>query len=139
LKRNFIKKERIIKFNKERNMKDIYLSFEGRINRKIYWLYYLLPWTVVYVFLSIVTSGITVNIPMGGMSIPYPILPTVFAILAIWPALAISVKRCHDRGRSGFFILIGLIPLVNIWMGIELLFLSGTSGSNKFGDDPLST
>jgi len=62
----------------------------------------------------------------------------LFALLALYPSIAVSVKRCHDRNRSGWFLLIGLIPLVNLWVLVELGFLRGTPGENRFGSDPLA-
>ena len=54
------------------------------------------------------------------------------------PNIAAGVKRCHDRDRSGWFVFIVLIPLVGtLWYLIEIGFLRGTFGSNKYGADPL--
>jgi uncharacterized membrane protein YhaH (DUF805 family) len=61
----------------------------------------------------------------------------IFALVALYPSLAVSVKRCHDRDRSGWFLLLGLIPLVNLWVVIEVCFLRGMSGPNKYGPVPL--
>lgn len=61
----------------------------------------------------------------------------IYFIAAFWPNLAVGIKRCHDRGRSGWFLLIGLVPLLNLWLAVELMFLRGTVGSNRFGPDPL--
>ena len=50
-----------------------------------------------------------------------------------------QVKRWHDRGKSGWWVLIALIPLVGpIWAIIETGFLPGTSGPNEYGPDPLA-
>lgn len=59
------------------------------------------------------------------------------AILELWAQAALSVKRAHDRGRSGWFVLVLFIPLVQIWPLIELWFLRGTTGDNQYGPDPL--
>jgi uncharacterized membrane protein YhaH (DUF805 family) len=67
----------------------------------------------------------------------------VFSLIAslvlLWPFLAVEIKRCHDRGRSGWFLLVGLIPLVNLWVLVEVFFLRGTLGDNQYGQDPLAT
>lgn len=50
----------------------------------------------------------------------------------------IEVKRCHDRGRSGWFLLINFIPIIGaLWLWVELCFLRGTKGPSRFGPDPL--
>jgi uncharacterized membrane protein YhaH (DUF805 family) len=54
-------------------------------------------------------------------------------VLAIYPSIAVSVKRAHDRDRSGWFVLLGLVPLVNLWVVVELGFLAGTPGANTYG------
>jgi uncharacterized membrane protein YhaH (DUF805 family) len=53
--------------------------------------------------------------------------------------IMLHVKRCHDRDRSGWFVLVALVPPLTIWYLIETLCLRGTQGSNRFGRDPLSS
>ncbi len=61
----------------------------------------------------------------------------VFQLITLYPVLAFYTKRLHDRNRSGWFLLILLIPLIGaIWLIIELGFLRGTKGPNKYGADP---
>jgi hypothetical protein len=58
--------------------------------------------------------------------------------LSLWLALAMQVKRWHDRGKSGWMILIHLIPIVGtVWSMAELGFFPGTIGANRYGEDPL--
>ena len=55
----------------------------------------------------------------------------------LWVDLAVSVKRWHDRDKSGWMLLIGLIPLVGlVWTLIECGFLDGERGPNQFGESP---
>lgn len=104
-------------------------SFSGRMNRRPYWL----------VPIGIGLTGGAMSALVGS------VLPETLAILVIlgvsiamlWISVALGVKRAHDRGRSGLFLLLALIPLVNLWPMVELAFLPGTSGENKFGPDPL--
>jgi uncharacterized membrane protein YhaH (DUF805 family) len=109
-------------------------SLQGRIPRSPYWLKYFLPYMVLYIL------AIVLDIAMGTYNEATGIgaVSGVLAILAIYPSIAISVKRCHDRDRSGWFLLIGLIPLVNLWVLVELGFLKGTTGDNRYGSDPLA-
>ncbi len=56
----------------------------------------------------------------------------------LYPAIALYAKRWHDRGKSGWWSLIGLIPVIGgLWMLIELGFLKGTGGANQYGADPV--
>jgi uncharacterized membrane protein YhaH (DUF805 family) len=55
----------------------------------------------------------------------------------IWPALALQVKRWHDRDKSGWWVLIAFIPIIGaFWVLIECGFLDGTPGPNRFGPSP---
>ena len=97
------------------------LSFDGRINRGKYW-------AVVATFLVVSLIALRISVAM------YYIVALAF----IWPGLAVQVKRWHDRGKSGWWVLIMFVPLIGgIWALVELGFLRGTSGPNQYGDDPL--
>lgn len=58
-------------------------------------------------------------------------------LAAIWMKLAVMVKRWHDRDKSGWWMLIGLVPVIgDLWLLIECGFLDGTPGTNKYGPSP---
>jgi uncharacterized membrane protein YhaH (DUF805 family) len=62
----------------------------------------------------------------------------ILVLLTLWPSLAMYTKRWHDRDKSGWWTLIILVPIIgSIWLLVELGFLRGTDGPNRFGDDPL--
>lgn len=108
-------------------------AVEGRATRFDYWMRWVLPYfigAVIAAFLDDVLG--TVN-PAGGLGV----IMVIYFIAAFWPNLAVGIKRCHDRGRSGWFLLIGLVPFLNLWLAVELMFLRGTVGANRFGPDPL--
>jgi len=76
-----------------------------------------------------------------------PLFITIIAVTAgivlflfiFWTSLAVGAKRCHDRGRSGWFQLISLIPFIgSLWLLVELGILKGKEGGNRFGPDPLA-
>ncbi len=105
-------------------------SFDGRINRGKFWLgaigLYAVPWILWLIAFAI------------GSSVLYTLVG-ILTLLVIWPALAISVKRWHDRDKSGWWILIGFVPLIGgLWALIETGFLEGTKGDNQYGPDPLA-
>ena len=109
--------------------KNLLLSFEGRVGRKTYWMAYL-AFVGVAIVLGIVSALLG---KVGG------ILLMLFCLAIIWPALAIQAKRWHDRDKSAWWILIGLIPVIGpLWALIENGFLRGTEGNNRFGPDPLA-
>lgn len=63
----------------------------------------------------------------------------LFSLVILWPLLAVHTKRWHDRGRSGWWLLLGVIPACMFWILIECAFLRGTLGGNQFGDESEGT
>jgi len=125
---------------------DLFLSFNGRINRAKWWLGILIllvaQWVVIFIFSSFFGMGMMVSADPEAMQaaafssmIPSIILMLIF----IYPGLALYAKRWHDRNKSGWWSLIILVPVVGvIWVLIELGILRGTDGDNRFGPDPLA-
>ncbi|MCD2174579.1 DUF805 domain-containing protein [Rhizobium sp. C4] len=129
-------------------MKELLFKFDGRINRKKIWFAFLIHliaaaavgvifsilWTI---FPGTVTEDGNFHVE-GAASAPYFVVGIAYLVFAVWSGLAVAIKRVHDRDRSGWFILIQLIPLIGpIWFLIEAYFLKGTTGPNRFGEDPL--
>ena len=121
-------------------------SFEGRISRSEWWLGLAVLTVGVYIVV-VVLAGVfgvtTLNLTDQGsieqamkrLMIPSAIVP----LLLIYPLLALYAQRWHDRGKSGWWSLIGFIPLIgSLWIIIELGFLRGTEGPNQYGPDPLA-
>lgn len=107
--------------------RDVLLSFDGRINRSDFWLKGILPLFVVLLLITAIDSVIT-----GG------IIALLAQIVSIYPSVAIGVKRFHDRNKSGWWVLITLIPVIGgIWYLVECGILKGTEGANDFGPDTL--
>jgi uncharacterized membrane protein YhaH (DUF805 family) len=111
-------------------------SFQGRISRYQLWVQFILP----YFILEVVVLVIDLLTGMYNVRTGVGLFSTIFSLLMIWPYLAIQVKRCHDRDRSGWFLLISLIPIIGaIWLFVELGCLRGSVGDNRFGPDPVAT
>lgn len=116
-------------------------SLNGRIPRSAYWLKYVLPYLVLYsiaVYLDM--QELQAQMQANPEAIPesFGTYSLIFSLALLYPSIAVGVKRCHDRNRSGWFLLLSIIPLVNLWVLIELGFLRGTSGSNNYGADSLA-
>lgn len=123
----------------------VLFSFQGRINRGRFWLAVVLLVVIemlAFAAIGFVFAGKLPNVQPGEPMDPalYPVF-ALFGLLGLvflWPSLAIAVKRWHDRDKSGWWILIGLVPIIGgIWTLVENGFLSGTPGPNRFGPDPL--
>jgi len=97
-------------------------SFEGRISRRTYWVYFALPLLVIFLVVAVAVPPLYFNSAFVAMF-----------LLAIWPALAVGAKRCHDRDRSGWYQLVALIPVIGPFvLLIELGILQGTASQNRF-------
>jgi uncharacterized membrane protein YhaH (DUF805 family) len=111
-----------------------YAQFDGRAGRKEYWMFQLFVFLVTIVgYIGIGIGGaIESNAVMGV----FGVLLMLFSVAVIVPALAVAVRRLHDTDKSGWMLLVCLIPLVG---GIILLVfnvLPGTPGENRFGPVP---
>jgi uncharacterized membrane protein YhaH (DUF805 family) len=110
--------------------KQFYLSAQGRVNRKQLWLYLVLPAVVVSLILSLIDAAIGTVDPESGLGL----LSGLWSLIILIPAILIYIKRFHDRDKSGWWVLIGLIPIIGaLWLLIELGFLKGTEGPNRYG------
>ena len=105
----------------------VWFSFQGRIGRQTFWLKYFLPWAGLNIVAAVIDA-------ITGV----PVVALVVGLVGIWVGIAAGAKRCHDRDRTGWFQLIALIPIIGaIWLLIELGFLKGSEGENRFGPDPV--
>ncbi len=99
-----------------------YANFKGRARRSEYW-HYMLANVIAYVVLSILTraSGI------------FGLLLGVYWLAMIIPGLAVTIRRLHDTDKSGWFILVSLIPFVGTIVLLVFLFADSKAGTNNWG------
>jgi uncharacterized membrane protein YhaH (DUF805 family) len=108
-----------------------YAEFSGRSRRKEYWMFTLYN-TVIYLVLYI--AGL-VTLMRSDIYMVFFGLVFLYALAVLVPSLAVAVRRLHDTGKSGWFILIGFIPVVGIAL-IVLLCLDSAPGDNEYGPNP---
>lgn len=117
--------------------KNLLFSFEGRVGRGTYWMY--------FVVMLVVFGGLTALSMMAMMSAEDPSsaggmasLPmTIASLVMIWPSLAILAKRWHDVDKSAWWILIAFVPVVGGLIALVFNgFIAGTTGANRFGAPP---
>lgn len=126
-------------------LKEKYLSFSGRLNRKPYIIRSLIVgviMTVLFVVIDVLFED-EFTFDEFGMLTTTPgtaeILFTLFvAVIGMVCMISLSVRRLHDLEKSGWFILLNYVPLINIALGIYMVFFRGTDGNNQYGNDPLS-
>ena len=108
-----------------------YATFSGRARRKEYWFFVLF-----YVLISIVAAVIDVMTGSFDSTMGMGMLGLLVALALLIPSLAVAVRRLHDTDRSGWWVLLCLIPLIGgIWL-LVLLCLDSTPGDNRFGPNP---
>jgi uncharacterized membrane protein YhaH (DUF805 family) len=108
-----------------------YATFEGRARRAEYWwysLFNLIVYLVLIAFGFLIGSSDGSNTVLGG-------LVGVFILAVFLPTLAVTCRRLHDIGLSGWWQLVGIIPLGGLAVFI-MTVLDGNSGPNKYGPDP---
>ncbi len=106
------------------NFTDLAFSVEGRINRVVFWKA-LVPLVLIG------WIGFTLAEAAEGLA---ALAGWIILTALIWPLVAVSVKRWHDRDKSAWWCLLMLVPAAgHIWWLVELGFFQGTSGPNRFG------
>lgn len=123
-------------------MLNLLFSFEGRLNRAKWWLLNIAMSVVYGIVVGAITGGAAMSsnpeAALSSVGAIEGIVLLVVSIAMLWAGLAVAAKRWHDRGKSAWWILIALVPVIGgLWYLIECGFLRGTTGANRFGPDPL--
>ncbi len=108
-----------------------YADFSGRARRQEYWMFTL--FNMIFGFIAIILDNL---LGIAMESVGYGPLYGIYTLALVIPGLAVAVRRLHDVGKSGWMLLIALIPLVGaIWI-LVLFFTDSKKGSNKWGQNP---
>ena len=119
-------------------MKENYSNFNGRARRKEYWMY-----TLIYIIVIIIAMFLDGALGLGfdmysEVTAPYGWIYSIVALVHLIPALGVLVRRLHDVGKSGWFMLISLVPIIGgIWL-LVLVCTDGDSSENAYGPSPKS-
>jgi uncharacterized membrane protein YhaH (DUF805 family) len=120
-----------------------FVNFSGRACRSEYW------WFVLFnLIVSVVIGFVEVSLGLGsgmvssgggGVSASFAggPLSIIWMLINLIPSIAVGVRRLHDTDRSGWWLLIALIPIVGGIILIVWFATKGTTGPNRFGEDPL--
>lgn len=109
-----------------------FATFSGRARRQEYWLFYL-DCMIVSSALSSMSLSLVHNIVANVIVTTISVAWTLFIII---PSLAVLVRRLHDTNRSGWWLLIWLLPVIGWIVLFVFTLLPGTAGENDYGDDP---
>ncbi|KGF10958.1 hypothetical protein HMPREF1633_07595 [Tissierellia bacterium S5-A11] len=134
----------------ERCIREKYVDFDGRASRAEYWKFILLycvilsvaniaefwEWMLTYMITAQVghSPHAVDDVGMGG-----GMITTIVTILLFLPTLAVSIRRLHDIGKSGWWILGQLVPLIGPLVLLYFSVKPSEKGTNKYGPQPSET
>ena len=125
--------------NKEPSLLDLaisavkhkYLLFNGRASRKEFWAVILFSVLISFALQLLYTLGFAISDNLGLLlALPF----VIFSLGMVIPQLAVSVRRLHDADKSGWWLLLGLIPIFGTIALIMLFSLASSEGDNRFGE-----
>jgi len=108
-----------------------YAVFTGRARRKEYWFYFLINFLIITALLLVDNLLGTLD-NEAGMGL----LSGIYALAVLIPGLAVAVRRLHDSGRKGWWVLLALIPIIGPIILIFFLIQDSTPGDNTYGPNP---
>jgi uncharacterized membrane protein YhaH (DUF805 family) len=108
-----------------------YADFSGRARRKEFWMF-----TLFNFIFSVVTSIIDYLIGTDNIFGNYGLFSLIYALAILIPSLALSVRRLHDVGKSGYMIFLAFLPIIG-WIWLFVLYVTDSQlGTNKWGPNP---
>ena len=107
-----------------------YVGFSGRARRSEYWWFFLFT-----VLVSIVTSVLDSIFGTMSEDTNVGVIGTIASLALLLPSIAVAIRRLHDTSRSGWWILIGLIPIVG-WIILIVFYCQDSHGDNQYGPSP---
>jgi len=108
-----------------------YAVFSGRARRKEYW-YFALFNLIFSLVLGFIDGVIGTFSPETGLGL----LGGIYSLAILIPSLAVSVRRLHDTGRSGWWLLVALIPLIGVIVLLVFTVQDSHQGANEYGENP---
>ena len=105
-----------------------YATFSGRARRSEYW-WYVLFYAILAILASIIDSAMGTDPGRTG------IVGTILGLALLLPSIAVSVRRLHDTGRSGWWLLLALVPIVGAIVLI-VWYCQDSHGDNQYGPSP---
>ncbi|MCP8968105.1 DUF805 domain-containing protein [Ectobacillus ponti] len=102
-----------------------YVGFSGRARRKEYWMFALVNFIIGLVFALLMQAADV-----------FGLISNLYSLAVLLPSLAVSIRRLHDTGRSGWWLLISLIPIVGFIVLLVFFCQDSQSGENQYGENP---
>lgn len=111
-----------------------YAEFSGRSRRMEYWMF-----TLIHSIIILVICGGTIGLGLAKQPVVGAtsyLLLAAYGLAVLIPCFSVTVRRLHDTDKSGWWILISLVPVVGGIALLIMLALDGSQGSNQYGPDP---
>lgn len=103
-----------------------YVGFSGRARRKEYWMFMLVN----------ILIALAIGIVEGLFGSP-GIIGGLYSLAVFLPSLAVAVRRLHDTGRTGWWLLVLFIPVIGVFIYLFFMVIEGEPGDNEYGRDPI--
>jgi uncharacterized membrane protein YhaH (DUF805 family) len=107
-----------------------YAVFSGRARRKEYWMFFL--FNLIFAFVLGFIEGISGIFPDSNSSV----LANIYGLAVLIPGIAVAVRRLHDTNRSGWWLLIALVPLAGAIVLLVFMVQDSQPGENQYGTNP---
>lgn len=108
-----------------------YFDYSGRARRAEFWVFW--SFDLFFAFCCIALDN-WLNLTFGRG--PYGMLLLLYLLATLSPRIGVRVRRLHDLGLSGWFLLLGFIPVLGATTLLVLYLLEGTAGNNRHGPNP---
>lgn len=109
-----------------------YVGFSGRARRKEYWMFALFN-IIISIVLGVIDG--VLGLQVGGEQ-GAGLLGLIYSLAVLLPSIAVSIRRLHDTGRSGWWLLIAFVPLIGFIVLLIFMVQDGQPGSNEYGANP---
>ena len=111
-----------------------FLNFNGRLNREDYILKGIFISAIMFIMGAILEMYVN-EYYMDAIDYVLCLIGFIVLILVVVSGISLSVRRCHDLDKSGIWVLLCFVPIINFIFSLYLLFMRGTIGPNKYGED----
>ncbi len=108
-----------------------YAVFEGRAQRAEYWYFILFT-----ILISIVLAFIDMGTGTFNQETGFGVISGIYSLAVLIPTIAVGVRRLHDTNRTGWWILIGLIPLIGFIVLLVFFVIDSDPSANEYGENP---
>jgi len=110
--------------------------FDGRSRRKEFWIYELVNFVLMFVFFIGGDVAFGTNVHPDGVEAALYFPFALYILVSILPSLSVTVRRLHDTGKSGWMILLCLIPIIGGIIVLVFMALDSDPEPNRYGPNP---